>query len=144
RTWRGALASGVVMAVAFSAVVFWWFPVAIADYASAPVWITALLGLVAAPLFQPQLVVFALARHAARRRGLGAVARGVCGACAYVGAEWVVPKLFGDTLGLALFASPWLRQGGDVAGVPGLTLAIVLANECVRGSAAALVRRRAV
>jgi apolipoprotein N-acyltransferase len=85
-------------------------------------------------------------RHAAGRRGLGAGARAVAGASAWVATEWVVPKLFGDTLGLGLFPSPWLRQAADVAGVQGLTVAIVLANECLRGTVVALRdgdRRRA-
>jgi apolipoprotein N-acyltransferase len=43
-TWRGALASGFVMALAFSAAVFSWFPLAIADYAGAPVWIAVAIG----------------------------------------------------------------------------------------------------
>src|SRR5262245_55779196 len=90
RTWRGALASAVAMSVAYSAVVFWWFPLAMADYASVPVWVTAAIVLIAAPLFQPELVAFALARHAARRRGLGAVAVACVGACAFVGTEWAV------------------------------------------------------
>jgi apolipoprotein N-acyltransferase len=141
-TWRGALGSGVLMAAAFSAVVFPWFPVAMADYAGLPLVAAAAIGLGVTPLFQPQLVVFALVRHAARRRGLGALRVAVTGASAYVGAEWAVPKLLGDTLGIGLWASPWLRQAADVAGPPGLTLVIVLVNEAVRASVAALVARR--
>jgi apolipoprotein N-acyltransferase len=144
-TWRGALASGVAMAVAFSVAIFAWFPVAMADYADASLWLVSALGLVAAPLFQPQLVVFALARHAARRRRLAPAAIAVTGASAYVAAEWLLPKLFGDTIGLGLYPSPSLRQLADVAGPPGLTFVVVLGNECV-GLALAAIRepRRAV
>ncbi len=132
RSAGGALASGVAMAVVFSVAIFWWFPPAIADYASAPVWLAAAILLLGAPLFQPQLLVFALARHGARHRRLGPLATAVVGAGAYVGAEWASPKLFGDTLGLGLFPARWLRQAADVSGLAGLTLAIVLVNEAVR------------
>jgi apolipoprotein N-acyltransferase len=136
-TWTGVAASGLAMAAAFGIVVFWWFPPAIADYAGAPLWLAAALALLGSPLFQPQFVVFALARHAARRRGRGAVGVAVVGAGAYVAAEGAFPKLFGDSLGLGLHPSPWIRQAADLAGVPGLTLALVLGNECCRASLAA-------
>ena len=143
-TWRGALASGAGMAAAFGVTVFWWFPLAMADYASAPLWLAAIVALVLAPLFQPQFLTFALARHAARSRGFG-VARTACvGALVYVGTEWAIPKLLGDTLGLGLAPAPWLRQAADVAGLGGLTLAIVLGNECVCASIAAIARRASV
>jgi hypothetical protein len=71
-TWRGALASGLAMALAFSVAVFSWFPLAMADYAGARAWIAVVLAVVAAPLFQPQLVVFPAARHAGVH-GRGAV-----------------------------------------------------------------------
>jgi apolipoprotein N-acyltransferase len=137
-TWRGALGSGIAMAVAFSVAVFSWFPAAIADYASASVWIAAVVSLVAAPLFQPQFVVFALVRHGARRRGLSVAGTAAAGAFAYVGAEWALPKLFGDTLGFGLHPSRWIRQAADLGGAAILTLAIVAGNECVRASVAAL------
>ncbi len=137
-TWRGALASGIAMAAAFSAVVFPWFPIAMADYADAPLWLVASIALAATPLFQPQLVVFPLVRHAARRRGLPPALVGIAGACAYVGTEWGLGKILGDTLGLGLHPSRAIRQIADVAGPPGLTLAIVLGNECVRSSIAAV------
>jgi len=137
-TWRGAVASGVVMAAAFSAGVFSWFPIAVADYARAPIAAVAALGLVAAPLFQPQFVAVAVARHAARRRRLGDRATALVTAGTWVAAEWLVPKLFGDTLGVGLWEAPWLRQAADLGGLPGLTFALVLGNDGVR---AAAVRR---
>ncbi len=132
RSFGAAFVSGVLMAVAFSVTVFWWFPLAIADYASVPAWVVAAIALLAAPLFQPQLVVFALARHAARRRRLGALGTAIVGASAYVAGEWALPKLFGDTIGQALLPARWIRQAADVVGVAGLTLAIVLVNDGVR------------
>jgi hypothetical protein len=137
---RGAVGSGIAMAVAFSVAVFSWFPVAIGDYATVPVSITALVSLAAAPLFQPQFVAFALVRHGARRAGLGIAGAAAAGAFAYVGAEWALPKLFGDTLGLGLHPSRWIRQAAAPrrSGPPTLASS---GNECVRASIVALRER---
>ena len=69
-------------------------------------------------------------------------------ALTYVGVEWFAPKLFADTLGQGLVPMEWQRQGADVAGAPGLTLLILLVNECVLATLRSLrvpsERRRAV
>jgi apolipoprotein N-acyltransferase len=132
KSWRGAVALGLLFCVAFTFCVFDWFAVAINGYADAPAplgWLTLLL---LAPLFlQPQAWIFALVRHAARGRGAGPVRLVLTSAGAWVGAEWLLPKLFADSLGHGLLPSPWLRQAADLAGVGGLTFALLLVNECV-------------
>ncbi len=131
QTLRGALAGGLCFCVAFSFVVFAWFATAIAGYTGAPQaigWIA--LALLAPSLLQPQVLVFVAARHVARRRGAGAMRMACTGAFAWVGAEWLLPKLFADSLGHGLLPAPWLRQAADLAGVGGLTLALLLVNEC--------------
>jgi apolipoprotein N-acyltransferase len=128
RSQREALALGLAFAVFFALAVFAWFGRGMALYADAPAALGLAALVLAAPLLQPQLPLFALARFRAGGPSLRAAA---AGAGAYVGAEWALPKLFGDTLGHGLAASPWLRQGADVAGAPGLTLALLLANEGV-------------
>ena len=130
-TMRGALAAGIAMAVAFEMAVFGWFAPAIADYTGAPT--ALLLGILTllSPLLQPELVAVALARVTVQRAGLGAAAVALVSASAFVATEAIVPKLFGDTLGYPLHGARWLRQGADVAGVPGLTFVIVLVNEAV-------------
>ena len=137
RSWRGALASGLLMCSAFALAVFGWFAGAIRSYTGMPGPLAGLLLLVLAPVLQPQLVVFALARTAARRRG-GALRGALIGGCAYVGTEWAAGKLFADTLGHGLYASAWLRQGADLAGAPGLTFALLLENECALAALRAL------
>jgi apolipoprotein N-acyltransferase len=136
------LAAGVAMAVAFELAVFGWFALAIADYTGGP----AAVGLVwlglAAPFFQPQFVTVALARTYVRGFGRsGTIATVLVTAAAYVATESLVPKLFGDTLGYPLYGSVWLRQGADVAGVPGLTFVIVAVNECLRAALRAVATR---
>src|ERR1700746_2037763 len=60
---RAALAAGLAMAVASVLAVFGWFAVAIAGYTGAPLPLAVVLVAVGGPLLQPQLVVFAAARH---------------------------------------------------------------------------------
>ncbi len=157
-SFRGALGLGLLMSVAFVAAVFGWFAGAIAAYTGAPPALAWLLLLLAAPLVQPQLVTFALARHLARTRGTasrgaaGAWQVALVGACVYVGTEWAMPKLFRDTLGYGLHSSTWMRQAADLSGAHVLTLVLVLANECAlalaraatAGSRARATLRRAV
>jgi apolipoprotein N-acyltransferase len=137
RTLAGTLLCAYVMSVAFTAAVFAWFGIAIGKYTQVGAATGLSVLLLAAPLFQPQILVFALVRHVAGRwRGpaLGAFA----GAAAWVATEWLVPRLLGDTLGYGLYPSRMLRQGADVGGAAGLTFLLLLANE---GVAAALARR---
>ncbi len=130
---RGALAAGLLMSVAFVLAVFGWFVDAIAGYTGGS-WIVALVVvLLAAPLLQPQLVVFALVRQLVRVRA-GFWRTTLTGAFAYVGAEWAAPKLFADTIGHGFYAAPLMRQAADLAGAHGLTFVLILANECVTAS----------
>jgi len=132
-----ALRAGLFMCAAFVLAVFGWFPSAIRDYTEAP-WALALgISLLAAPILEPQFVIFALARHLARQRGAGRWRTALAGALAYVGTEWLTPKLFADTLGHGLYASSWMRQGADVAGAHGLTFLLLLGNEGVLATARA-------
>ncbi len=136
-TLRGDCAAGLTMAVAFELAVFGWFAFAITDYTGAPALAHLVILALASPALQPQFVTTALARGFVRRNGGGPLAVVLVTAATYVATEAVSPKLFGDTLGYPLYGSPWLRQGADVAGVPGLTFVIVLVNACVAAAAQA-------
>ncbi|MCE9668586.1 apolipoprotein N-acyltransferase [Myxococcus stipitatus] len=143
RTFKGALALGAGLAAVFAALVFGWFPRALQAYSGAPLWLCWGGLVLLAPLFQPQLVLTALARWLARR-GMGereSGLPGVVGMLVYVGVEWLVPKLFADTLGQGLVSSERLRQGADLAGAPGLTLVMLAVNECVLAAARAFRAR---
>ena len=138
RTVAGTLASALLMGVAMVAATFYWFGAAIGGFTG----IGALPGtavlLALAPLMQPQLLAFAVARHLAGRRH-GPLLRALAGASAWVACEWAWPKLLGDTLGHGLFPSAWLRQAADLGGAAGLTFLLLLVNE---GIALAIARRR--
>ncbi|HKA28601.1 MAG TPA: apolipoprotein N-acyltransferase [Candidatus Binatia bacterium] len=146
RSLRATLAVALLMTVAFEVAGFGWFAEAVERYTATPAPVALVLLALFAPLLQPQLITCALARWATLRRGSGALRVALAGACAWVGTEWAVPKLFGDTIGYGLWPSAWMRQGADVAGLPGLTLVLLLGNDCALVTARALaggVHRRA-
>ncbi len=134
----GAVSSGLWMSVAFVAAAFGWFGFAVAEFTGLPTAVSLLVLLVAAPLLQPQLIVFALVRHLAGRRH-GRLLRALAGASAWVATEWLVPKLLGDTLGYGLYPSRLLRQFAEFGGAAGITFVLILVNECAAG---ALAQRR--
>lgn len=132
-----ALLRAYAMLLAFTAAAFAWLGIALGSYVQVGAATGLSVLLLAAPLFQPQFLVFALVRHVASRRH-GAVLGALAGAAAWVATEWLVPKLLADTLGYGLYPSRVLRQGADVGGAAGLTVLLLLANEAVAG---ALARR---
>ncbi|CAN5309329.1 hypothetical protein BH11PSE14_BH11PSE14_11180 [soil metagenome] len=134
----GALRSGLWMSVAFLAAAFGWFGFAVAEFTGLPTAVSLLILLVAAPLLQPQLIVFALVRQLVGRRH-GRLLRALAGASAWVATEWLAPKLLGDTLGYGLYPSRLLRQFAEFGGAAGITFVLLLVNESVAG---ALARRR--
>ena len=134
RTVRQALLVGLLQSVFYAVAITGWFAGALRDYAqSSAGWAYWLVLLLFAPIMQPQFLTGAVARHlAARWAPAGAFLRvGLTGALVYVGTEWAWPKLFVDTMGHGFHGSAWWRQGADVAGAHGLTVVLLLVNECV-------------
>ena len=140
---RGALGLGILMCEAFTLAVFSWFAAAIQSYTGVSWPVAVLVLLLLAPLMQPQLITFAVARHVIRRRTASFWYTAVAAALVYVGTEWASPKLFEDTLGHGLYASAWMRQAADLAGAPGLTFVLLIANECALRVAQAMLGPRA-
>lgn len=138
RSLAATLGWAYLMSLAFTAAVFPWFGTALGRYTQVGATTGLAVLLLAAPLFQPQFLVFALVRHASGR-GYGPLWRALAAAAAWVAAEWLLPKLLGDTLGHGLYPSPLMRQGAAVGGAAGLTVLLLLANE---GVVVALTRRR--
>jgi apolipoprotein N-acyltransferase len=136
-TLGGTLLRAYAMSLAFTAAVFAWFGIAFGNYVQIGAASGLSLLLLAAPLFQPQFFAFALVRHVTVHRH-GAALGALAGAAAWVATEAIVPRLLGDTLGYGLYPSRLLRQGADVGGAAGLTLLLLLTNECI---AAAIARR---
>ena len=138
-TMPAVLRSGLAMSVAFTALVFGWFGMAIGAYTGIGAGTGVAALLVLAPLLQPQLIAFALVRQW-MGRSHGPVLRALAGASAWVACEWLAPRLFDDSLGHGLYPSPLLRQFADLGGVAGITFLLILVNE---GIAAGITRRRA-
>lgn len=129
-TVAGNARSGLLMCIAFVAAVLAWFGAAIGAYTGIGSATGLFVVLVAAPLLQPQIFVFALVRHIAGRR-YGPIIRALAGASAWIATEWLLPKLLGDTIGHGLYPSQSLRQVADLGGAAGLTFLLILVNECV-------------
>jgi apolipoprotein N-acyltransferase len=138
RSLVSALASGLAMSVAFSVAVFAWLPGAVERYARSTSVLPWLALVVTAPLLEPQFVSFAFARRLLSRAPGGgpSPAGALAAAAAYVGTELVADKLLFDTLGQGLYPSRYLRQAADLAGVHGLSVLLVLANEALAASLA--------
>ncbi|MBA5605301.1 apolipoprotein N-acyltransferase [Duganella sp. FT3S] len=134
-----ALLRGWAMTIGYTAGAFAWFGIAFGHYTQIGGAAGLAILLLAAPLFQPQFLSFALVRHLTRQR-YGAAPGALAGAAAWVATEWLLPKFLGDTLGYGLYPSVPLRQGAAVVGTAGLTLLLLLANE---GVAAAMALRTA-
>jgi apolipoprotein N-acyltransferase len=156
RSLRAALAGALVMNLAFVLVLFGWFTETIQVYTGASKLVALAVLVAAAPVLEPQFFVFAAVRHLARRvsadpgEEVGApvdVQRGrfwfvtLTAACAYVAAEWALPKLFGVTFGHGFYGSRLMRQAADIAGCPGLTFVLLIGNECLLAMARALCAR---
>jgi apolipoprotein N-acyltransferase len=131
RSMLAAIGSGAAMSMAFTVAVFAWFAEAFARYTQTPPWLAYALLLVAAPVLQPQFMVFAGVRRGLSARGANGLTASAAAAFAWVGAERLFPRLLGDTLGHGLYPFATFRQGADLAGASGLTFLILLVNEHV-------------
>jgi apolipoprotein N-acyltransferase len=138
---RAALGGALLMSVAFVAAVFAWFAFAVSAFTGLPAWATMPLLLLAAPLLQPQLLAFALVRSVAGRRH-GPLLGSAAAICAWVGTEWLWPKLLGDTLGHGLHPVAALRQLADLGGAAGLTVVLLVVNEALAAALAQRARAR--
>jgi apolipoprotein N-acyltransferase len=122
---------GALASLAITLLVFHWLPGSVhAFFGLSPVWswvVFPLYGLVA----QPQLPLWALVRWGWRgERGVVAM---VASAAAYTGLDWLVPKLFQDTLGVAFFSDGWVIQVIDLGGVYLLTFVAMFTAEVAHG-----------
>jgi apolipoprotein N-acyltransferase len=138
RSWRAALAIGVLLGGAASAALSWWLVGALEAYHE----IGPVLGW---PLFagyalvgQLQLPLWAMIRWWLRDRHDPVAV--IALAAAYAGLDWLVPKLFLDTLAVACHADARLIQLVDLGGPFLLTFVIVLVSQAI---VAAIAWRRA-
>ena len=106
-----------------------WVAYAAPRYLHLPAWTGVVVLLAHASVHQLQLVIFA----GVYWRSVGArpprrFLEMTTLALLYTGIDWLTPKLFGDTLGMALHVSPVLRQLAALGGAPLMTFAVSIAN----------------
>ena len=135
---RGALALGLALGAAATAALSWWLVGAVEAYHGIPPVLGWPLFAVFALVGQAQLPLWALVRWWLRDRHDPAAV--IALALAYAGLDWLVPKLFQDTLAVACFADERVIQVVDLGGPFLLTFVIVLVSQAI---VAAIARRRA-
>ncbi len=130
-----AVVQGAWLSFFMTAGGFYWIAMVLREFGQIP-WIIAIGGfMLFAPLAQLQFLAFApigrgasrwmLGKTASRWRSLGFA---VGAAFFYAGIDWLLPKLFRDTLGHSFYNSPWMRQLADLGGAPLLTFGVFLVN----------------
>jgi apolipoprotein N-acyltransferase len=138
--WHRALLAGLATSALTTLLVFSWVPGALHAFFKLPLAACWALFPLYAAVAQPQLAVWALLRWRQRHRADTAALLGSAGL--YAGLDWLLPKLFRDTLGVAFVAEPWVIQVVDLGGLYLLTFAAVFVAEVV--AQVALHRRRAL
>ena len=135
RSWRAAAGRGALASLAITLLVFYWLPGSVhAFFGLSTAWswlVFPLYGLVA----QPQLIVWAVLRWAQRHDRSVTVM--VASAAAYTALDWLAPKLFHDTLGVALFSDGWAIQVVDLGGIYLLTFVAMFTTEVAYGAVVA-------
>ena len=125
---RDAFISGLWLSFLVNLVGFYWISYVLHDFSklSWPGAIIAMLvyGLIA----QPQYFIFAVLWKWLHPRIKNPVASTFFIAFLYTGVEWVVPKLFMDTLGNGLWTTTRINQAADLGGASLLTFSLFLVN----------------
>ncbi len=136
--WKKAFFQGVWLSFFMTLGGFYWIASALNEFGQIP-WSMSVACLLIFSLFaQFQFLIFAPLRNALRRayplpifakwRSLAMVAFLTF---LYTGIDWLVPKLFKDTLGHSLYQAVYLRQIADLGGGFLLTSLIYFSNETI-------------
>lgn len=129
-----AAAIGALASLAITVLVFHWLPGSVHAFFGLPsVWSWLVFPFYAV-VGQPQLIAWAVVRW--KTRAMTGPAAMLLSAAAYTGFDWLLPKLFHDTLGVALFGDGWLIQVVDVGGVYLLTFALMFTTELAHAAIA--------
>lgn len=134
-TRKKAVAQGFWLGFIFSGLTFYWVCYVLHQFGELP-WVLAIFGfLIFACICQPQFYLLALVFHEWRKKlyskELSPVAKLIpiiAFALFYAGVDWILPKLFVDTLGHSFYLNPILRQLSDLGGAPLLTFLVVTVN----------------
>lgn len=144
---KAAFKQGVWLSVIMSVGGFYWVASVLREFGGLP-WALAILGLFLYSLGgQPQFLIFGpiyshLKKTNLKKNPRSSVAFAVLMALLYTGIDWILPKLFVDTLGHAFYASPKMRQAADLGGAALLTFLVYFVNDTLWEAYKALRRRR--
>jgi apolipoprotein N-acyltransferase len=133
RTWREAAQQGLWLSILMSLLGFHWVAYVLHQFGMLP-WAVAIIGLFLYSLIgQPQFLLFGATFFVfsrARKLSSGMMAIWGCIGLAllYTGIDWVIPKLFRDTLGHAFYSATWIRQIAEIGGPHLLTFAAMWMN----------------
>ncbi|MEK6705537.1 MAG: apolipoprotein N-acyltransferase [Bdellovibrionota bacterium] len=134
KTWVGALKESLWLGFLMGLGGYYWIAWVLKEFAVIP-WSLSILGMILFSLIcQPQFLVFALVFHAYNRscsKNGGAMflmAAIITLSLFYTGVDWMVPKLFKDTLGHSLYLYQNLRQLADIGGAHLLTFLVFMVN----------------
>ncbi|MCM2278277.1 MAG: apolipoprotein N-acyltransferase [Oligoflexia bacterium] len=131
-----AFAQGVWLSFFMSLGGFYWVASALHQFGGLP-WPLSILGLLLFGLGgQPQFLLMPLVLHWLSPLGRARKAKeealsAVFAALAYAGLDWLLPKLFADTLGHAFYQAPRIRQLADLGGAHLITFLVFLVNDLI-------------
>lgn len=134
KTPRLAVREGFWLGFLMSVGGFYWVGFVLQEFANLP-WVLSVLGLLLFSCFgQPQFMVYAALSKVSRpythlRLTWQGTAIAAIMALAYTGIDWILPKLFIDTLGHSLYKAQALRQIADLGTATLLTFLIFLVND---------------
>ncbi len=113
---------------------FYWVAYSLHEFGVLP-WSLSIAALLLFSLgSQPQFIIFALLRVYLKKTinweaGWKSLTLVSILAFAYTGLDWILPKIFLDTLGHSLYLSRYLNQSADIGGAHLLTFIIYFSNE---------------
>lgn len=135
--WKQALTQGVLLSIFISLMGFYWVASVLHEFGEIP-WILSIFGFLLFSLIgQPQLILLApVVRWWIQKSNTKPTAVSLLELLGltflYSGSDWLIPKLFKDTLGHALYSAPHLRQIADLGGAHLITALIFLVNATVK------------
>jgi apolipoprotein N-acyltransferase len=136
---KDAFIQGVWFSFLISILAFYWVAYVLHNFAELPWWLAGIGLLLFGLVGQAQALIFApLYRwlrndtHSNGPRSLGrSLLFSLAAAALYTGIDWILPKLFVDTLGHCFWQAERFRQVADLGGAALLTFIIVWTNEAV-------------
>lgn len=133
---KQALTQGVLLSVLINLLGFYWVASVLHEFGGLP-WVLSILGFLLFSLIgQPQFILLApvirfFLQKPTPQPNAVSLLEWIGLTLFYVGSDWLIPKLFRDTLGHAFYSSPNLRQIADLGGAHLITALIFLVNATV-------------